>query len=72
LSERIDAAARYGDHIAEILIEENDGLLSEPSGSGHMDLHEEESATFTKRVTSYAPLVGQERVREIGEAANAH
>lgn len=54
LAERVDAAARYGDHIGELEIRPDDGLLQvEPSRSGHLDLHPDENCDFSSRILRY-------------------
>ena len=53
LAQRVDAPNRYGDHIGQMSIGEADGLMSEPSVYGHMDLHPEDAASFIGRVAMY-------------------
>lgn len=68
LAQRVDAESRYGGHIGKISISESDGLMSEPSRRGHMDLHPEDVASFLARVDAYCeasvtddePLTGQQ------------
>ena len=42
-------AAKNGDCIAEGEITSNDGLVSEPNGTGHFDLHEFEGTNVSQR-----------------------
>jgi hypothetical protein len=55
LAARLDAEARYGGFVAKIALIETDGVLSpRPSKSGHLNLYEEEGASFAGRVAEYA------------------
>jgi hypothetical protein len=62
-----NAKARYGDAIGELALEKEDGLLSEPNGNGHIDLHEDDPTPFVNRVLSYAvaKMVSQGSVEEV-------
>ena len=53
LAGRVDAKSRYGTHVGKVNIESGDGVLSEPSKSGHLDLHENEGIEFVARVEEY-------------------
>lgn len=53
LAKRVDAESRYGRHIGEIALLAVDGVMSHPDGDGHIDLHQEDTATFVPRVTQY-------------------
>jgi len=64
LAKREDAASRYGDHVGELAIVEEDGLMSDPTASGHMDLHPKEGALFTGRVASYAKAAPPEAKKD--------
>lgn len=53
LEEREDAEERYGGHIGEIDLVKSDGLMSEPSPTGHINLHQDRDARFAGRVVRY-------------------
>ena len=54
LNERVDAASRYGSFVGKLEVIPSDGLLSpHPSGSGHLNLFQDESARFSDRITEY-------------------
>ena len=54
LAERQDAASRYGDQIAELPLQQADGVATLPSyTTGHFDLHPDDDATFTTRIKKY-------------------
>jgi hypothetical protein len=47
------ARDKYGDHIGEIDLCEDDGLVTLPNGNGHISLHCAKDAKFTGRVNAY-------------------
>lgn len=53
LAKRVDVISRHGDHIAEISLQETDGLMGQPNPKGHFDLHPEDGVTFSHRVANY-------------------
>lgn len=53
LEEREDAADRYGGHVGEIDLVRSDGLMSNPSPTGHINLHQDRDARFAHRVIRY-------------------
>jgi hypothetical protein len=55
LGDRVNVEEKYGGYIGEIKILEGDGLVSDLSKNGHMDLHENEGSTFKERVANYSP-----------------
>lgn len=55
LDERVDAALQYGGYIGKIDLLPTDGLMSEPSNTGHINLHQEDGVTFATRVVEYYP-----------------
>lgn len=54
LAERVDAEARYGGFVGEILLMESDGVCSTPNHDGHFGLHPETTALFAERVVAYS------------------
>lgn len=54
LAERVDAPARYGTHVGMIQLLPADGMISEPSKDGHMDLHPENDIGFAGRIAGYS------------------
>jgi hypothetical protein len=57
LSQREDAALRYGTHLGEVDLVVADGLMSQPhQKSGHFELHEYEGASLASRVNRLIQL----------------
>lgn len=53
LAKRVDMASKCGTHIGEIDLLAEDGVMSAPSATGHVDLHQEAGVLFAVRVTAY-------------------
>lgn len=54
LSDREDAASRYGDHIGVLGLMRSDGLMSPTNQvTGHIDLHQEANVLFSDRIAEY-------------------
>lgn len=57
LSERINAAKKLGEWLAQIDLTPQDGIMCAPDAHGHFDLHEYVGVAFSSRVAGHVPII---------------